>query len=67
MTIRRLWVLARGLPRTSNTVRAVQGEVAEWTVDTTILARTHNLLYQANVESPQDSSFITPPKPKPTM
>ena len=66
MTIRRLWVLIRGLPRSSNTVRAMQGEAADWTVDTTILARIHNVIYQANADKPQDSDLIKPPKPKST-
>lgn len=65
MTIRRLWVLVRGLPRTSNTVRAAQGEAADWTVDTTVLARIANTLVQANSTRWTESDLLKPPKPKP--
>lgn len=34
MSFRRLWVLVSGLPRDSNTARALLGEAADWSPET---------------------------------
>lgn len=63
MTIRRLWVLVQGLPRESLVAKVIDGERAEWTLDTMILAKVHNVLMLANADPKKlsKSDLITPP------
>ncbi len=58
---RDLWVIARGLPRDSATVRAIRGEAADWTPNTYLLAHIADLLAIANWQRAGRSSS---PRPK---
>lgn len=68
MTLRRLWVLSRHLPRDSFTGRALHGEIADWTPETHLLARACNMLTSANAQRagrrPSQNDMIKPPRDK---
>lgn len=69
ITCREMINLIKHLPRESALIRAMHGELAEWTNDTAMLARAVNLLIIANSQRagkrPSDSEFIQPPESKP--
>jgi hypothetical protein len=68
MSLRRLWVLVSRLPPDSHTGRALHGDIADWSLDTFLLARISNLLQQANAQRGgkrvPESQFIQPPASK---
>lgn len=64
MSLRRLLVLVRGLPRDSHCATVLDGEAAQWTLENIILARIANTLAQANGQRAgkrvPDSQMIKP-------
>lgn len=68
VTYREMMNWIRHLPRESAYVRAVHGEIADWTTDTAFLARLVNLLIVANAQragkDPGSNEFIQPPPSK---
>lgn len=62
MSLRRLRVLVAGLPRESNTARAVLGEAAQWGISEHLLARISNLIHQTNsTKKIPASQLVRPP------